>query len=96
MWLITSATAAILTTAVWLYAPKKYRLDTLAILLWGLTLMVTVDHVLGYEGGPIIEMHADGLIENGTVLGLAMLIPVFILWEIQAAIVKIKGDLATR
>ncbi len=94
MWLITSSAAAVIVTAIWAYAPKKYRLSNLALMLWGLTLLVFVDHVLGYEGGPFIEMETDGLIENGTVLGVAMLIPVFIIWEIQLVISKIKNEVS--
>ncbi|MFH1721238.1 MAG: hypothetical protein ABH950_01390 [Candidatus Altiarchaeota archaeon] len=96
MWLITTSIAAVIVTAVWAYAPKKYKLDVLAIMLWGLALMIFVDHTLGYEGGPFIEMQTDGLIESGTVLGLAMLIPVFIIWEIQLTISKLKGEIIMR
>jgi hypothetical protein len=90
MWLITTSIVAIIVTAVWSYAPKKYKLGNLALMLWGLTLFILVDHTLGYEGGPFIEMETDGLIESGTVLGLAMLIPVFLIWEIQLVIGKIN------
>ena len=96
MWLITSSIAAIIATAVWAYAPKKYKLGTLALMLWGLTIMVFVDHVLGYEGGPFLEMETDGLIESGTVLGIAMLIPVFIIWEIQLVLSRLKPEVNGR
>jgi hypothetical protein len=90
MWLIVSCVAAIAATAVWSYAPKKYKLENLALMLWGLTVMVFIDHVLGYEGGEFIEMEAEGLIGNGTVLGVAMIIPVFIVWEVQLLLSKLK------
>jgi hypothetical protein len=96
MWLITTSAAAILATAIWAYAPKRYRLGSLALMLWGLSIMVFVDHALGYEGGPFIEMETDGLIESGTVLGIAMLIPIFIIWETQLVISKLKGEVAAR
>jgi hypothetical protein len=83
-------------TAVWAYAPKKYKLSSLAIMLWGLALMIFVDHVLGYEGGPFIEMQTNGLIESGTVVGIAMLIPVFIIWEIQLVTSKLNGEVTAR
>ncbi len=92
MWLIISCVAAIAATAAWSYAPKRYKLGNLSLMLWGLTIMVFVDHVLGYEGGPFIETETDGLIPDGTVLGVAMLIPVFIIWEIQLVIAKLKQD----
>lgn len=63
MWLITSFVAAVIVTAIWAYAPKKYKLDFLALMLWGLAIMVFVDHVMGYDGsGPFIVMETDGLI----------------------------------
>ncbi len=97
MWLITSFVAAILVTALWAYAPKKYKLSFLALMLWGLAVMILVDHVMGYEGsGSFLEMETEGLIENGTVLGIAMLIPVFIIWEIALVISKTKGEITTR
>ena len=95
MWLITTSFAAILITAFWAFGPEKYKFGNLALLLWGLAIMIFVDHMLGYEGGPFIEMHTDGLIESGTVLGLAMLIPIFVIWEIQLAISKIQGQKTT-
>ena len=62
---------------------------------WGLSLLVFIDHTLGYEGGQFIEMKTDGLIENGGLLGVAMLIPVFIIWEIQLVMSKIKSEVKT-
>jgi hypothetical protein len=96
MWLITSSISAIIATAIWAYTPRKYKLGNLALMLWGLTLMILVDHTLGYEGGPFIEMETDGLIESGTVLGVAMLIPLFVIWEVQLAISKLKSEVNAR
>lgn len=96
MWLITTFVAAIFVTAIWAYAPKKYKLDFLGLMLWGLAIMILVDHIMGYEGGPFIEMETDGLIQNGTVLGIAMLIPVFIIWEISLVISKAKEEIRRR
>jgi hypothetical protein len=90
MWLITSFIAAIAVTAVWTFRPKKYQLGFLGLMLWGLTIMVLIDHILGYQGGPFIEMETDGLITNGTVLGITMLIPIFIIWEISLVHAKLK------
>ena len=96
MWLITSFVAAIAVTAVWVFAQKKYQLGFLSLMLWGLTIMVFVDHVLGYQGGPFIEMETDGMISNGLVLGIAMLIPIFVIWEISLVHAKFKGKLSVR
>ena len=83
MWLITTFVAATAVTAIGISAPKRYKLDFLALMLWGLAIMILVDHLMGYQGGPFIVMETDGLIQSGTVLGIAMLIPVFIIWEIS-------------
>jgi hypothetical protein len=93
MWLITSFVAAIIATLAWLVYSKKYKLNFLALMLWGLSVMLLVDHIMGYEGGSFIEMETDGLIQNGLVLGIAMLIPVFIAWEIVLVVSKMKGEL---
>ncbi len=94
MWLVTSFAAAVIATAAWIFAGKKYRLGFLALMLWGLSIMVLVDHVLGYEGGSFIEMETDGLIGSGLILGIAMLLPIIVAWEIPLAISKVKGELA--
>jgi hypothetical protein len=93
MWLITSFIAALAVTAAWFVAPKKYKLDLLGMMLWGLSLMLLVDHIMGYEGGSFIQMETDGLIQSGLVLGIAMLIPVFIIWEVALMISKMKGEI---
>jgi hypothetical protein len=96
MWLITSFISAIAVTAVWIFAPKKYLLGFLGLMLWGLAIMVLVDHIMGYEGGPFVEMETNGLITKGTVLGIVMLIPIFIIWEILLIHSKVKGKIITR
>jgi hypothetical protein len=96
MWLITSLIAAIVVTAIWFIAPKKYQLHFLALMLWGLSIMVLVDHILGYEGGAFVEMETDGIISNGIILGIVMLIPVFMIWELSLIGVKLKEKIAMR
>jgi len=82
MWLVTTIIAAIAVTAIWYIKPKIYKLDILSLMLWGTSIMILVDHILGYEGGTFIELETEGLITNGTLLGVVMLIPIFVLWEI--------------
>jgi hypothetical protein len=91
MWLITTLVAALCVTAVGFFAPKKYKLGILSMMLWGAAVMILVDHVLGYSGGEFLEMHTNGLITNGVVLGIAMLIPIFTVWEFMVLISKRKG-----
>jgi hypothetical protein len=50
MWLITTFVAALFVTAVGFFAPKKYKLGVLSMMLWGAAVMILVDHILGYGG----------------------------------------------
>lgn len=93
MWLITTLIAAIAVTAIWYVKPKIYKLDILSLMLWGTSIMLFVDHILGYRGGEFIKLETDGLITNGTLLGIVMLIPIFILWEILLITSKPKGKI---
>jgi hypothetical protein len=82
MWLVTTLIAAIAVTALWYIKPKIYKLDILSLMLWGTSIMILVDHILGYEGGAFIELETEGMITSGTLLGIVMLIPIFVFWEI--------------
>jgi hypothetical protein len=91
MWLITTFMAALSVTTVGFFAPKRYKLGLLSMMLWGASIMIFVDHVLGYMGGEFLEMQTEGLIIDGVVLGIVMLIPVFTIWGIMVLVSKIKG-----
>ncbi|MCK5460924.1 hypothetical protein KAI58_02985 [Candidatus Gracilibacteria bacterium] len=93
MWLITTFISALIATLLWYLLKKEYKLDFLSLMLWGATIMILVDHLLGYEGGPFIELETDGLIKSGLLLGLLMLIPVLIMWLIVLFIPNIKNYL---
>jgi len=90
MWLATTSIAAAGATLAKFVLPKKYKLDFLALMLWGAVIMILVDHIFGYEGGRFLEQPTDGMIKNGAVLGIAMLIPVFVIWGISLLISKLK------
>jgi len=90
MWLITTSAAAAGATVARFVLPKKYNLGFLALMLWGAAIMILVDHILGYEGGAFLEKTTDGMIKNSAVLGLAMLVPVFIIWGISLLISNLK------
>jgi len=81
MWLIMTALAAIITTAVWyVKAPDdKYKLGLLSLFFWGATLMWLVDHVMAYvsEGGEFFEINL-----NATLLGVAVIVLALFVWEI--------------
>ncbi len=86
MWLATTSIAAAGATLFRLVLPKDYKLGFLALMLWGATVMILIDHVLGYEGGEFFEKTTDGMIKNGVVLGIVMLLPVFLAWGISLLI----------
>jgi len=81
MWLIILAFAAAIATPIWysMAEDDKYLLRLLCLILWGATIMVFVDHVMGYlmEGGEFLELTLDA-----TVLGFAMLTAALVIWEV--------------
>jgi hypothetical protein len=81
MWLIILAFAAAIATPIWysMAEDDKYLLRLLCLILWGATIMVFVDHVMGYlmEGGEFLELTLDA-----TALGFAMLTAALVIWEI--------------
>ena len=94
MWLITTLLAAMAVTLIWRFRPQaKLKLEYLSMMLGGLTLMILVDHILGYEGGAFLEMETEGLVSSGIVLGILMLIPVIAIWAIYVAKLNHDADL---
>ncbi|MCQ5337094.1 MAG: hypothetical protein NO475_02745 [Candidatus Methanomethylicia archaeon] len=81
MWLIILAFAATIVTPIWYSMAEndKYLLKYLCLILWGATIMVFVDHTIGFltEGREFIEFTP-----HATILGIAMLIVALIIWEI--------------
>jgi hypothetical protein len=81
MWLILTALAAVISTAIWYaHAPNdKYKLGILSLFFWGATLMWLVDHVMAYlsEGGEFFEINLDA-----TLLGVSVIILAVLVWEI--------------
>jgi hypothetical protein len=82
MWLLITALAALITSALWyVSAPTdKYKLGFLTLIYWGATLMWLVDHVIAYaqEGGQFFEIDADA-----TGLGLSALILGLFVWLVR-------------
>ena len=95
MWLITTIMAAIIVTAAWYFTKRDCRLDLLGLMLWGTSIMILVDHIIGYEGGAFLELETEGLITNATLLGIVMLIPIFIVWGIILILTKPKVKIET-
>jgi hypothetical protein len=95
MWLVILTFSATIATALWYSKAEddKYMLRLLSLILWGASIMVFVDHVMGYitEGGEFLEMTTEA-----TVLGIAMLITALIVWEIVLLLKDPKGVLYKR
>ena len=91
MWLVIVSLLAVIVTAIW-YAidDSKYKLGFLSLILWGTTIMVFVDHVLGYlaEGGEFFEVTGDAAL-----LGVVLVIIALIVWEIVLLISDPKEKL---
>lgn len=81
MWLLVLAFSSVLSTAIWYSQAEndRYMFKLLSLILWGATIMVFVDHTIGYlmEGGEFFELTIDA-----TVLGLVLLIVGLGVWEI--------------
>lgn len=90
MWLIMTALAAIIATAIWyVKAPQdKYKLGLLSLIFWGATLMWFVDHVMAYltEGGEFFETNLDA-----TLLGVSVIVLALLVWEIVLLASDPKG-----
>lgn len=90
MWLIVTFIAAVAAVTAYLLLKKhrkKFKLGLLSLMLFGTFLMVLVDHLIALiSGEPFIELTTDGLIQNATLLGIVMVIPIFIIWIIAVAL----------
>ncbi|MHA1409139.1 MAG: hypothetical protein ACTSQY_02250 [Candidatus Odinarchaeia archaeon] len=92
MWLIIVALAAAVSTAIWYTQAgnDKYMLNILSLIFWGTTIMVLVDHVLGFlmEGGEFIEMTAEA-----GMLGAVLVVVALVVWELILMLKDPKGVL---
>ena len=82
MWLITTAIFAVVSSLLALLLSGKYRLGTLSLMFWGATLMIFIDHLIGWlrEGGPFLEIETEGWVSSSIVLGMLMAVPVIACW----------------
>ena len=90
MWLVTTSIAAAGAIVARFVLPRNYKLGFLALMLWGAAAMILIDHILGYEGGAFLEKTTNGMIQNSAGLGIAMLVPVFVIWGISLLIANLK------
>jgi hypothetical protein len=86
MWLVVIFIAFALAAGAYFFFGnyrKKYKLGLLALMLFGAFLMVLIDRTIAFlEGGSFLEATTDGLIASGTLLGMAMLVPIFLIWAL--------------
>jgi hypothetical protein len=96
MWLIVLGFAAIAATAGWYSKAEadKYMLKFLSLMLWGTTIMVVVDHVLGFlmeGGGEFLEISGEA-----TVLSFAMLLAALVVWQVALLLKDPRGIIYRR
>ena len=88
MWLLVFLISALFVSLLHFSLPslRRLRLDFFALMLWGTLAMILVDRSLAFlaEGGELIEVTTDGLVESGLVLGLLMLVPLALAWSLFA------------
>ncbi|MEM3399794.1 MAG: hypothetical protein QXP42_03095 [Candidatus Micrarchaeia archaeon] len=93
MWLVVSLVSALLASSAYLLLKnlRKYRIGMLALMLWGVSIMVAVDHLVAFlNGEPFIQLTTEGLVESSILLGILMLTPVFLVWAIFVCITSGK------
>ena len=61
MWLVALALAAVISTMLWYFKDDgRYRLDILSLIFWGSTIMVLIDHAMGYYNDVILAGLEEG------------------------------------
>jgi hypothetical protein len=98
MWFIIALIASIGSTIAFLLLKEKrdkYKLSLLAMMLWGTTLMIFVDHTIAFfEGEAFLSLTTDGLIKSSILLGVVMLVPIFAVWIIAVFWHPHRGKMA--
>lgn len=88
MWLLVAFIAAVAVSVAHFGVKglKRFRLDFLALMLWGAFVMIAVDRAIGFmlEGGELVEFATDGLVESALLLGILMLVPLGVAWSLFA------------
>jgi Zn-dependent protease with chaperone function len=78
MWVLALLAFSIITTILytaWRRVGERYRIDKLALISWGATIMFTVDTVYAYlEGEEPIEFSIDAALLSATLIGVAIFI----------------------
>jgi len=95
MWLVVITLAAVIVTAIWYTSDKArqtYRIGLLNLILWGTSIMVLVDYILGWhaEGGEFLEVTPEALM-----LSVVLIITALMAWEAVLLFKDPKGLLRT-
>lgn len=77
VYLVVLALASIVVTIMWRTYKGRYRLDTLALILWASTIMFTVDKAYAYivEGEEFLSLDSESLL-----LGIVLVVSAIALW----------------
>jgi len=77
VYLVVLALASIVATIMWRAYKDRYRLDTLALILWAATIMFTVDKAYAYmvEGEEFLSLDSESLL-----LGVVLVASAMVLW----------------
>jgi len=90
MWLLMTALAAVITTALWYVNARddKYKLGTLSLIFWGAAIMWFIDACIAHfaEGEKFFEMTADAAL-----LGLSVIILALAVWGILLLVSAPRG-----
>jgi hypothetical protein len=89
MWIISTSIAAIITTAIWyIKDPQgKYKLNTLSLMLWGATLMMFIDGMMGFRSeGSFLDLSL-----TPTILAIIVVIAALTAWEVVLFITDPQG-----
>lgn len=95
MWLLVALAAAMAATALHFLAKQlaKYKIGTLALMLWGAAVMIAIDKAIALPSGePFIETATDGLVNDSLSLGITMVAAVIILWALFIALPNRKEE----
>ena len=75
MWLIAITFLAVISTILWYFNKNSshYKLDTLALISWGTSIMVFADHLMSYiEEGEFFDFSTNAMLLTAILLLFAL------------------------
>lgn len=96
MWLVALTLAAVISTIFWYFKDDgRYRLDILSLIFWGSTIMVFIDHAIGYYNDVILTGLEEGTFVEiswqAFMLSILLVCAGIMLWILYLVIKKPKG-----